>query len=46
MDLRHVRRLLWVHAEKFLESQPAEFQQEARDLYAQGKYEITNEMRR
>jgi hypothetical protein len=44
MDLRDVRRLLWVHAEEYLERQPAEFRQEARDLYAQGKYEITTKI--
>jgi hypothetical protein len=44
MDLRLIRRLLWVHAEEFLERQPAAFQQKARDLFAQGKYQITNEI--
>jgi hypothetical protein len=44
MDLPLIRRLLWVHAEEFLERQPAALQREARDLYAQGKYEINNEI--
>jgi hypothetical protein len=35
-------RILRVYAERYLDSQPAEFQRKARDLIAQGKYGMTD----